>query len=92
MDFELTDTGLENTEYHVLIESEDLRQLTKWGDQTHDMFRWLAILVEEVGELSEAMLNKAYWQGSYRSIEEEAAQVATVAIKIAVMAEQLKAR
>jgi NTP pyrophosphatase (non-canonical NTP hydrolase) len=34
---------------------ERLRQNAKWGIQRHDLGKWLAILVEEVGEVSQAM-------------------------------------
>lgn len=39
------------------ISKERARQITKWGDQgDHTWFKWLAILTEEVGEVSEVML------------------------------------
>ena len=38
------------------IESERRRQEDKWGAQHHDIYRWLAILGEEVGEANQAAL------------------------------------
>ena len=35
---------------------ERRRQEDKWGDQQHPIEWWLAILIEEVGELAEAAL------------------------------------
>lgn len=34
---------------------ERLRQNTLWGTQRHPYYKWLAIALEEVGEISEAM-------------------------------------
>ena len=39
------------------ILEERARQDAKWGEQNHPDEWWLPILVEEVGELSEAMLD-----------------------------------
>jgi len=36
--------------------AEMVRQLRKWGVQGHEDLKWLAILMEEVGELAEAIL------------------------------------
>ena len=38
----------------VLAERE--RQDTKWGEQNHDPFTYLAVLTEEVGEFAQAAL------------------------------------
>lgn len=40
----------------VLIQAERKRQDEKWGEQNHNDEKWLAILVEEVGELAQAIL------------------------------------
>lgn len=40
----------------LLVTAERAEQDAKWGQQDHDDFRWLAILSEEVGELSKEML------------------------------------
>ena len=37
------------------VSSERLRQLAKWGDQSHTDMEWLVILVEEVGEVARSI-------------------------------------
>ena len=45
-----------------IIEQECERQKTKWGEQNHDPFVWLAILTEEVGEAAQAILEQDWDQ------------------------------
>ena len=53
---------------------ERSRQDAKWGVQNHDLSKWLLILMEEVGELAQALLEEnPHW-------EEEAIQVAAVIV------------
>ena len=63
----------------ILIER--LRQDHKWGTienfDTRSPYEWLTILMEEVGELSEAVLKK-----DKDNIREEAVQIAAVALSI----------
>ena len=40
--------------------SERDRQDKKWGEQNHDVYKWLAILGEEVGEVNKAALEENY--------------------------------
>jgi NTP pyrophosphatase (non-canonical NTP hydrolase) len=40
----------------LLIDSERIAQDQKWREQNHNDLRWLAILMEEVGELSKEIL------------------------------------
>ena len=40
----------------VLVQAERKRQDEKWREQNHNDEKWLAILVEEVGELAQAIL------------------------------------
>ena len=40
-----------------LILAERKRQDEKWGEQNHDIYKWLAILGEEVGEANKAALD-----------------------------------
>ena len=65
-----------------LIQLERKRQDETWGDQAHhpDM-TWLAILVEEVGELSRVVLHARFngHDGTWDNAIEEATQVAAVA-------------
>ncbi len=64
----------------VLAERE--RQEEKWGEQNHDPFTYLAILTEEVGELSEAALHSRFGGPEADNIRAEAVQVAAVALAI----------
>lgn len=59
--------------YQVLDERR--AQDDKWGVQNHDPFAWLTILMEEVGEASEAVLE---WQPD--KYKRELVQVAAVAV------------
>lgn len=43
------------------IVAERRRQDTKWGNQHHPCAVWLAILLEEVGELAEAINEQELW-------------------------------
>jgi NTP pyrophosphatase (non-canonical NTP hydrolase) len=45
----LTDKAME------LVKAERIRQNEKWGKQRHTPERWLAIAMEEVGEMCQAM-------------------------------------
>lgn len=53
--------------------SERGRQDDKWGEQNHDDSKWLAILMEEVGEVARDIL-----EGN--SVEDEITQCAAVAV------------
>lgn len=63
------------------VVEERARQDEKWGDITHfderNVHEWQSILTEEVGELAEAFL-----QRDDVAAEEEAIQVAAVAVAI----------
>ena len=81
----LKDIGLDEREFVKLILNEDMNQISRWGFQEHDIFHWLAFLMEEVGELSEAISNCVFRDGNRTDIEKEAIQCATLALKIATM-------
>jgi len=68
------------------IRDESDSQIAKWGIQTHSIFEWLTFTTEELGELSEAISEYVYRGGNPEEIEKEAIQVATLAMKIASMA------
>ena len=63
-----------------LVIEERLAQEKKWGMQNHDPFCWMAILTEEMGELSETMLKMRFGNSGGVGMHEEAVQVAAVAI------------
>lgn len=62
-----------------LINVERDRQDKKWGVQNHDGPTWLAILSEEVGELSRCILHAKFGGSEADKVLEEAVQVAAVA-------------
>jgi len=63
------------------IQEERQRQDEKWGEQNHDDTWWLAILMEEVGELAQAMLHSSFG-GPHAGTERiELTQVAAVAVQ-----------
>lgn len=74
-----------------LVESENARQLRKWGIQTHSPAEWALILAEEEGELARQILGLQFGGDHYTGtfdLQAEAIQVATLALKIAKMAER----
>lgn len=64
----------------AMLERE--RQDEKWGQQNHDPEVWLAILVEEVGEWSEALLHAKFGGPAAGGLRTEIIQVAAVALAI----------
>ena len=58
-----------------LILSERKKQDVKWGEQNHNIYKWLAILGEEVGEV-----NKAALEDKYGDVIDELIQVGAVTI------------
>lgn len=71
------------------VDAERTRQNRLWGRQRHSLGEWLKILVEEVGEVAQAMQNGEAWQkGSDASnLYMELIQLSAVAQAIA---EQVK--
>ncbi len=61
---------------------EMARQTQKWGQQNHNPFIWMSILMEEVGELAQAALHTKFGgeKGGFRNVRSEAIQVAAVAL------------
>ncbi|RNB63279.1 hypothetical protein EDM55_29225 [Brevibacillus centrosporus] len=64
---------------------ERCKQDAKWGKQRHDLGGWLMILMEEVGEVSEAMMKERGWgkPTDANDLYKELIQVAAVASAIA---------
>lgn len=73
-----TDKALQN----ILEERE--RQEAKWGEQNHDPYTYLTILMEEVGEYAQACLQTQFGgkHGGLDRMREEAIQTAAVALAI----------
>jgi hypothetical protein len=70
------------------IQSENIRQIGKWGVQTHSAFEWLTYTTEELGSLAKTIGEHEYRGGPKERIVSEAIQVATLALKIAEMFER----
>lgn len=51
---------MKKTEIIEFFLNERTKQDSKWGEQNHDIFKWLAILGEEVGEINKAALENKY--------------------------------
>lgn len=64
---------------------ERISQNIKWGKQRHPMGDWLKILIEEVGEVAQAMQvgDFSYKESDANDLYKELIQVAAVAIAIA---------
>ena len=58
-----------------LIKKERESQDKKWGVQNHNIFKWLAILGEEVGEA-----NKSALENNYQEIISELVQIGAVTV------------
>jgi len=58
-----------------LILNERKQQDEKWGEQNHNVYKWLAILGEEVGEVNKAALEK-----NEPELIDELIQVSAVAV------------
>jgi NTP pyrophosphatase (non-canonical NTP hydrolase) len=64
----------------ILAEREAQDQ--KWGEQNHDPETWVAILTEEVGEFSQAVLHWRFGGHASSNLRVEAIQTAAVALAI----------
>ncbi|HUH35119.1 MAG TPA: hypothetical protein VL022_04735 [Moheibacter sp.] len=70
------------------VVAERQRQQELWGDQTHSMSQWLAILVEEVGEVAKEVNEFNFEDDRIKQIERlrnyrmELVQVAAVAMQM----------
>lgn len=62
------------------IALERIRQDNKWGEQNHDDWKWLAILVEEVGEAAEAMLKALEKGGDPATVQKEVIEAGAVTL------------
>jgi NTP pyrophosphatase (non-canonical NTP hydrolase) len=86
---QLTDLCLATGKVMPMVYRENIKQLEKWGVQTHSPFEWLAYTTEELGELAEAISEFEYRGGLAENVVKEAIQTATLALKIAEMYQDL---
>jgi len=94
-----TDLQLKDSWVWEEVACENRRQINKWGVQSHNIAEWHLIIAEEFGELSKEMLAEHFEGDSYNPsdrialrsrLENEAIQLATLAMKIAEMAHSSK--
>lgn len=67
--------------FEHLVNKERKRQDAKWGEQNHNPATWLAILMEEIGEVSSEVI-ATEWKPELqkrKSLGHEIVQVAAVA-------------
>jgi len=62
------------------IKEERYSQDRKWGIQNHNPEWWMQILMEEVGEVSKALLEAKFGNWSLSEYRKEMVQVAAVAV------------
>ncbi len=72
----------ERLQKYAEIDSELKRAETKHPDWPDDMFRQLAIMQEEAGEVTKAVLHYHYECGSFEHIKEELIQTASMCIRM----------
>lgn len=65
-----------------LVIDERKRQIKKWGIQKHDKFIFLAMLMKEIGEASQAALYDSYGGDHAGTFLAEMVEVAAVAVQI----------
>lgn len=79
---------MERLEAFALINEEREAQTAKWGEQNHKLIEWMAILYEEVGELSREALEYHFVEfyptrpDRLKRIREELVQVAAVCVQM----------
>jgi NTP pyrophosphatase (non-canonical NTP hydrolase) len=68
----------------VSVLDERQRQDQQWGEQNHDPYTYMAILIEELGEMAQAALQTQFGgkHGGLDHLREEAVQTAAVALAI----------
>jgi hypothetical protein len=73
-----------------LVLQENANQIKKWGIQNHDISKWLAFTTKKHRELTKAISEYEFRNGSIDDIIKEAIQNATLTLKIAEMYIKLK--
>jgi NTP pyrophosphatase (non-canonical NTP hydrolase) len=63
---------------------ERKRQDEKWGEQNHNPYIYLTILLEEIGELAQAILHTQFGgeKGGWLNVRKEAVHSAAVALAL----------
>lgn len=86
--------GRDDLQERVLdaITAERARQNAKWGEQNYDAYTWLAILSEEVGELSQAILHDTFGGTAAGMMRDELVHVVAVGVQWLECIERIQAR
>ena len=63
------------------IRAERERQNAEWAEQNHDAYTWLAILGEEYGELSQAILHDTFGGTAAGTMRDELVQLVAVGVQ-----------
>jgi len=84
MTYEAKSLSIRNAVLNQIV-NERLKQDAMWGKQRHDYGTWLAILIEEVGEVAQAMQEGSahYKESDAGDLYNELIQVTAVATAIA---------
>ena len=84
MTYETKSLSIRNAVLNQIV-NERLKQDAMWGKQRHDRGTWLAILMEEVGEVAQAMQEgfTHHKESDADNLYTELIQVAAVAVAIA---------
>lgn len=64
------------------IVEERMRQDDKWGQQNHEPGKWMLILMEEVGEFSQAVLDRAFGGDDPDNVRTELVQFIAVGLSM----------
>lgn len=76
----------------IAILEERARQDLKWGEQNHDPFTYISVLVEELGEFAQAAQHARFGGPAAVKLKEEAVHTAAVAMAIVECLERGKWR
>lgn len=78
--------GIELSDIERLVRAERVRQNNKWGEQNHDPYRWLAILLEEIGETAKAILEDEFSSGVGHTPDHIAVElIQSIAVAVAML-------
>lgn len=68
----------------ICVLNEREKQDGKWGEQNHNPYIYLAILLEEIGELAQAILQTQFGgnKGGWANVRKEAVHSAAVALAL----------
>lgn len=77
----LKNLSVEEQEALAFVLNERERQNAKWGEQNHSDEIWLAILSEEIGEVSQAILHTKFGGKANGTTQEELIHAVAVGLQ-----------